>query len=113
MLHRSRGRAAAALLVLLALAGTACSRGSDENETGGGDPTTAPPGGDDGGSTTTAPAGETNRLDAAGFGDLENVCQDGDASGATDVGVTDTEIHIGTFTDKGYSARPGLTQEMY
>ena len=68
----------------LLLAG-ACSR--DEGETEAGTETTAavrrhrrprPP--------------TTSRLDAGGFGDLENVCQDGDATGATDVGVTDDII---------------------
>jgi hypothetical protein len=52
-------------------------------------------------------------MDAGGFGDLPGVCQDGDASGATDTGVTDTDIHVATFTDKGFSFRPGLTKEMY
>jgi hypothetical protein len=99
---RSR-RAAVSLLAVLALAGASCSRG-DETETGGGGDTTAP------GGTTGEP---TSRLDAAGFGDLENVCQDGDAGGATDVGVTDDTIQLGTITDKGFQSRPGLNEEMY
>jgi hypothetical protein len=111
MIDRSRRRAAAAAaLAALALVASACSRSSDETETGGGATTTAAPSGD--GASTSAPSSES-RLDAGGFGDLENVCQDGDASGATDVGVTDTQVQIGSFTDKGFSARPGLNEEMY
>jgi hypothetical protein len=111
MTDRSRRRAAAAAaLAALALVASACSRSGDETETGGGATTTAAASGD--GASTTAPSSES-RLDAGGFGDLENVCQDGDASGATDVGVTDTQIQIGSFTDKGFSSRPGLNEEMY
>src|SRR4051794_33454177 len=51
-------------------------------------------------------------LDQGGFGDLKNVCQKGDAKGATAVGVTDTEIHVGTVTDKGSTIRPNLNVEM-
>ena len=47
-----------------------------------------------------------------GFGDLSNVCAKGEAKGATDKGVTDTEIHIGTVTDKGFTGRSGLNKEM-
>lgn len=101
--RRRRSRAALSLLASLTLLGAACSRGGDETETG---------------SDTSDPAEETpvaaeSRLDAAGFGDLEGVCQDGSATGATDVGVTDSSIQLGTITDKGFAARPGLNQEMY
>jgi ABC-type branched-subunit amino acid transport system substrate-binding protein len=108
MLLRPRRRAAGAFLALLALAGAACG-GRDDDDDAGGTTTTAEGGG---GSTTTEPA-SASRLDAGGFGDLENVCQEGDASGATDTGVTDTSITVGTLTDKGATIRPGLTQEMY
>ena len=47
-----------------------------------------------------------------GFGDLSKVCAKGEAKGATDKGVTDTEIHIGTVTDKGFTGRSGLNKEM-
>jgi hypothetical protein len=92
------------LVTILALAAGACSRSDGDVETG---------------SDTTQATGSTggtsggSRLDAAGFGDLENVCQDGDASGATDTGVTDDTIQVGTITDKGFTARPGLNEEMY
>jgi ABC-type branched-subunit amino acid transport system substrate-binding protein len=55
--------------------------------------------------TTTEPAGET-------FGDLPSPCGAGDASGATDKGVTDTDITIGYGDDEGYAAAPGLDKEM-
>ena len=55
--------------------------------------------------TTTEPAGEM-------FGDLPSPCGAGDASGATDKGVTDTSITIGYGDDEGYAAAPGLDKEM-
>ena len=57
--------------------------------------TPADDGGSDGG-------GEATALDEGGFGDLEAVCQEGDASGATEQGVTDTEIKVSTVSDKGF-----------
>jgi ABC-type branched-subunit amino acid transport system substrate-binding protein len=52
-------------------------------------------------------------LAQGGFGDLSSVCKAGDAKGATDTGVTDTEIHVGSVTDKGSEVRPELNREMY
>ena len=46
------------------------------------------------------------------FGDLANVCGPGDAEGATDVGVTDATITIGTGADPGNPIIPGLDQEL-
>ncbi|MDX6233387.1 MAG: hypothetical protein QOH68_2406 [Nocardioidaceae bacterium] len=116
---RNGRRAALVLLSALALSAAACSRSEDGTETGG-DVTVAPTtagsegtGATTGGPGTTVAEEPTNRLDAGGFGDLENVCQDGDASGATDVGVTDDSIQVGTITDKGFASRPGLNEEMY
>lgn len=97
-------RARTSILVLLLLVASACSR-DDTTETGG-DATTT--------STTAAGGGDdATALDNGGFGDLDAVCQDGDASGATATGVTDTEIHLGTITDKGFTGAPGLNKEMY
>ncbi|MCZ7526261.1 MAG: ABC transporter substrate-binding protein [Acidimicrobiia bacterium] len=62
--------------------------------------TTAPPGAS-GSTTTTAP-------EDGGAGD-EGPCGPGDASGATDVGVTDTEITIATIQDIGGPV-PGMFQ---
>jgi hypothetical protein len=97
-------RTSTSILVLLMLIASACSRG-DDTETGGGD--------DDGTTTTEAPdSGDATALAEGGFGDLEAVCQDGDASGATAPGVTDTQITVGTVTDKGGVVQ-GLNEEMY
>jgi hypothetical protein len=97
---RSR-RAAISLLVVLALAGASCGRDDDPGateDTGGGGSTTQP--------------SEGSNLDSGGFGDIETVCQDGDGGG-TDTGLTADSIQVGTITDKGFAARPGLNEEMY
>jgi hypothetical protein len=67
-------------------------------------------------SSSAAPA--EARLDGGSFGDLANVCRATDASGqkasgATGRGVTDTEIHVGTVTDKGSDIKAGLNKEMF
>ena len=102
-----RTRTTSLLLALLLVASAACSRDDTAStaEEGSGDSTetTASDGGE---------GGDATSLDRGGFGDLETVCQDGDASGATATGVTDTEIHVGTMTDKGYAGAPGLNEEM-
>lgn len=46
------------------------------------------------------------------FGDLESPCGEGDASGATEQGVTDDSITIGYGDDSGYVNAPGLNEEM-
>lgn len=98
-------RARAALLATLLVASAACSRDGDDTDTvSGGDTTTTTEGGG---------SGDATALDSGGFGDLEAVCQDGDASGATATGVTDTEIRLGTMTDKGFAGAQGLNKEMY
>jgi hypothetical protein len=100
----STGRVLAVLAVTALVTG-ACTRASDETEEGA---PAAPAGG------TTAPAGDSgSRLDQGGFGELENVCGEGDGGGATETGLTADQIHLGTITDKGSAERPGLTQEMY
>lgn len=100
-----RQRAAAAALSIAVLVAGGCSRGGDETEVG--EPTTTAA------DAPTTTAGPESRLDAAGFGDLENVCGPGDtAGGATDVGVTADSINVGTLTDKGFASRPGLNEEM-
>ena len=101
---RTRRLLALSLVGVLALGATACGRSGDESGNNEEEqPTPSDDGGGSGGSG----------LDAGEFGDLGVVCQDGDASGATDTGVTDDEIRIGTITNKGADVRPGLNQEMY
>jgi Periplasmic binding protein len=46
------------------------------------------------------------------FGTLASPCGPGDAKGTTDQGVTDTSIRIGYGDDRGFTASPGLDQEM-
>jgi hypothetical protein len=104
--HVKHTRARYALLALLLVVTAACGRSDDtaSSDTDG-----------DGGETTTTAGGsdDATALANGGFGDLEAVCQDGDASGATATGVTDTSINVGTLTDKGFAGAPGLNEEMY
>ncbi len=81
-------------VVTLALLATACSSGRDSS-----DPEQST-------DTTATSATETS------FGTLESPCGEGDASGATDQGVTDTSITIGYGDDAGYTASPGLNHQM-
>ncbi len=85
--------AVVAVLSLLA-AGCGGSRGTD---TSTGDGTTA---------TTGA------STSSGSFGTLPSPCGPGDASGATDQGVTDTAIHIGFGDDAGYQGSPGLDHQV-
>ncbi|MCU1373611.1 MAG: hypothetical protein JWO68_897 [Actinomycetia bacterium] len=92
---RTRWTRGAALLALAAIMAAGCgssSRKGSDNATGS--------------STTAAPAKATT------FGDIDSPCGAGDAKGATDKGVTDTEITIGYGDDAGYQASPGLNHEM-
>ncbi|WP_460794218.1 ABC transporter substrate-binding protein [Nocardioides pacificus] len=94
-MRHTRSAKVAAVAMALALAASAC--GSDRSDE------------DAGGSSNTAPAAD---IKEGFFGDLESPCGDGDASGSTDQGVTDDAITIGYGDDRGFSARPGLLQEM-
>ena len=89
------------LLLTLALITGACSRSDEESSED------STPSSDDG---DAAGAG----LDEGAFGDLEDVCAESDIVPAADEpGITDTEITLGTVTDKGFADRPGLNKEMY
>ncbi|MGQ0803878.1 MAG: ABC transporter substrate-binding protein [Actinomycetota bacterium] len=92
-------RRAAVVVLVAALAAAACGSRVDEPSTiagaaGGGN---AGDGGDGGGGNGGPPA------------DPEAPCGPGDASGATDTGVTDEKITISTIQDIG-GPRPGLFQ---
>ncbi|MFE4499824.1 ABC transporter substrate-binding protein [Rhodococcus sp. NPDC056743] len=63
-----------------------------------------------GGSSANATAASSNS--DAKFGTLNSPCGQGDAKGATDQGVSDTEIKIGFGDDRGYVKSPGLNKEM-
>jgi hypothetical protein len=86
------------LILSLSLVAAACSRGDDETTT----------------DETPSTEGETAGIDQGGFGDIETVCEESEVVPAADEpGLTDTEITLGTVTDKGFTDRPGLTKEMY
>jgi hypothetical protein len=87
---------AAAVTTALALIMTACGSGRSSSS---GDGTT---------NTTATTATQT----AGSFGSLQDVCGSGTASGATDKGVTDTDITIGYGDDAGFQQSPGLNHQM-
>jgi ABC-type branched-subunit amino acid transport system substrate-binding protein len=89
-LNRTAGAACIALVLAL-VAGCGSSRSGD-------------------GATNTPKAGAETTTGK--FGDLPTPCGAGDAKGATDQGVTDTDITIGYGDDRGFSAAPGLDQEV-
>jgi ABC-type branched-subunit amino acid transport system substrate-binding protein len=94
------------LLAVLSLLGAACG-GHDDTESAeeDGAPTSAAPS-DDSGEEGGTTAGQFGTMD-------EPVCSDGDASGATDQGVTDESITVGTLSDAGNTIIPGLLQELF
>ncbi len=67
--------------------------------------------------TSSSPGSTTTTGKQAGapasFGTLKNVCQPGNAKGATAQGVTDDSIRVATFSDRGFAGRPGLNQELF
>ncbi len=85
-----------ALLAAMTLVAVGCSGNRD----GLGTDDTGPGGG------PTTPAASTS------FGTLASPCGPGDAGGATQQGVTDTQITIGYGDDAGYQGAPGLNHEM-
>jgi hypothetical protein len=89
--------------VCLALLAGACSRSGNSaiNQS----PTTAAQA--SGTSTTAAGPGPGD------FGTLKAVCGPGNASGATDLGVTNTSINVATMADPGATVSPGLDQELF
>jgi ABC-type branched-subunit amino acid transport system substrate-binding protein len=87
-----------ALVVVLVIVGSACGR--SDPETSGSSPTA------DRMSSETGPRSAT-------FGDLTDVCQDGEPSGSPAQGVTPSEIALSTFSDPGFPGRPGLNQELF
>ena len=88
-----------ALLAVLSVLAMGCRSGEDADD----------PESDGDGETTTTQVS----TDGETFGDLESPCGDGDASGATDQGVTDDAISIGTMADATATVQPGLNQELW
>jgi ABC-type branched-subunit amino acid transport system substrate-binding protein len=95
-MHMNRRRVGIAALLVVATIATAC--GSDRQD---GDRATASS------TSSTAKAAEVTT-----FGDLPSPCGKGDATGATDKGVTDDAIKIAYGDDAGFSNAPGLNHEM-
>ena len=56
--------------------------------------------------------GSTSTTQASKFGTLDTPCGKGNATGATDRGVTNTSINIAYGDDRGFSGSPGLNKEM-
>ncbi|MDN4172159.1 ABC transporter substrate-binding protein [Nocardioides sp. SOB77] len=96
-LRSVRSARVGAVALTLALAASACGSDRDSDDAGQAS--------GDGASTSAAASATT-------FGDLESPCGDGDASGATDQGVTDETITIGYGDDRGFASAPGLNEEM-
>jgi hypothetical protein len=96
-----------AALLALGLLASACTRSDSDGEENG-SAADAPP--SDEPDTVGDPA---SRLDQAAFGDLENVCGPGEGGAAEETGLTEDEIRLGTFSDKGSADRPGLNEELY
>jgi hypothetical protein len=105
-----RRRHLIAVLAVAAVAVAACTRAEGETEVGGVAAPSELPSGAAGSGDGGAGGG---RLDQGGFGELENVCRDGEPGTTTETGLTADEIRLGTITDRGSQERPGLTQEMY
>ena len=93
--RRTRRWGAVAVLALVALLGAACSSSGRASDDTTGD------------STATTSAGTEST-----FGTLPSPCGEGDASGATQQGVTDTSITIGYGDDAGFAQSPGLDHEL-
>ena len=90
---RWRGPALLVTVTVLAVGCTGNRGGLSPDDTGGA-------------GVSAAPAASTS------FGTLPSPCGPGDAGGATQQGVTDTEITIGYGDDAGYQGAPGLNHEM-
>ena len=101
--NRRRVVTAVAIAAVAALGLGACGRSSG----GGGGTTGGSAGPSTKASASTATAGPGD------FGSLKKICGPGNAKGATERGVTDTEIHIGVTADPGAAAAPGLEQEFF
>jgi Periplasmic binding protein len=84
---------ALAALAALTLLTAGCGRGGSGSSSG-----------DQG----TASASQAAQTSGGSFGSLKNVCHGGSASGATDQGVTASQIKVGVLTDVGFTKDPQL-----
>ena len=84
-----------AAIAAIALLSAACSRSGSTSSTSS--------------TSSGAPAASTTPTAAAGdFGSLKGVCHGGSATGATDQGVTASQITAGVLTDEGFTHLPDL-----
>ena len=97
-------------MAVLVLVAAACSDRGDD------------PSGGEGASETTATSRATDATTADGttFGDLASPCGEGDGAPQAPTGgpeetqgITDDAIAVGTVADPGFTARPGLNQEIF
>jgi ABC-type branched-subunit amino acid transport system substrate-binding protein len=97
-----------AIAMCLVLAGSACGTRASKSDVEAAN---------EGGSaaqTSSGPSDQpTGPTDGVMFGTLASPCGPGDATGATDVGVSDGEIAITTIADPGTAAAPGLNQGVF
>lgn len=112
MINTCRRRGIVALVAVTALAASACS-GSDSDSGSDGSTTTAAPATSEPATSDPATSEPGTGGGAGDFGDLAGVCGPGTASGATDQGVSDNEIVVGTMSDPGNGIVPGLNQELF
>ena len=87
------------IAVCLLLVAAACGR--SDSEQGGGD------------TSSTSGRSSAPGTQSATFGTLTDVCQKGTPSGSPTQGVSPTEIRVATFSDTGFTGRPGLNQEFF
>jgi ABC-type branched-subunit amino acid transport system substrate-binding protein len=99
---RSQTTALAASVVVLALVGVGCGRSGSSTPSGAG--TTAPS------ASATSSAGG---VAAGDFGTATKVCRPGSGTGGSGRGIVGKTIHIGTLSDAGAAAAPGLEQEFF
>ncbi len=89
-------------VVVVALCTAGCSRSGSSKANGSGST-----------SSTARGSGLTAPTPSGVFGDAGQVCGPGSAKGATDQGVSDTTIRVGTMADPGAQVQPGLDQELF
>jgi len=87
---------AIAAVAVLALLAAGCSRSGSSSGAAGA------------GGQGTASASQAAKATAGSFGSLTGVCHPGNATGATDLGVTATQIKVGVLTDVGFTKDPQL-----
>jgi ABC-type branched-subunit amino acid transport system substrate-binding protein len=102
--RRSRGLVAVAVATSTLVALAACGRS-------GSTPSNTPSGSTP--ATTAAPSSTASAAGPGDFGDLKAICGPGTATGGSGRGISKTAINIGTMSDQGSAAAPGLGKEFF